>query len=92
MTANDRTSFMHPKMKRTIQKLSLALTAVWLSGAGTGARGQDAIVYFSGPPLPFQYEPGEPGDAALDLDRDGTPDFTFQLGYVVCTADVPGSK
>lgn len=78
-------------MKGTIRKLALALTAVWLTGAVTGAHGQDTIVYFSGPSLPFQYEPSEPGDAALDLDRDGTPDFSFQLGYFLCTADTPTS-
>lgn len=78
-------------MKGTIQKLALALTAVWFTGAVTSAYGQDTIVYFSGPSLPFQYGASEPGDASLDLDRDGMPDFSFQLGYFVCTADTPTS-
>ena len=78
-------------MKPILPELTLALAAVWLSGALTRAYCQDTIVYFSGPSLPFQYEPIDLGDASIDLNGDGTPDFSFQLGFFICTADVPTS-
>jgi hypothetical protein len=71
-------------MKKTIQILSLALAAVWLTSAITSVYGQDTIVYFSGPSFPFQYGV-DPGDAAIDLNGDGTPDFSFQLDYFIGT-------
>jgi hypothetical protein len=67
-------------MKKTIQILSLALATVWLTSANTSAYGRDTIVYVSGPSFPFQYGV-DPGDAAIDLNGDGTPDFSFQLSY-----------
>lgn len=63
-------------MKKTIQILALALAAVWQTSAS--AYGRDTIVYVSGPSFPFQYGV-DPADAAIDLNGDGTSDFSFQL-------------
>lgn len=70
-------------MKRTIQMLAL-LAAVWLASTSTSAYGRDTIVYVSGPSFPFEYGV-DSGDAAIDLNGDGTPDFSFQLGYFITT-------
>jgi len=77
-------------MKRTIQKLSLALMAVWLAAALTNARGQATIIYVSGPSFPFQPELAEPSGADLDLDQDGTVDFSFRLGPFIAPTLVVG--
>lgn len=69
-------------MKKTIQILALALAAVWQTNAS--AYGRDTIVYVNGPSFPFQYGV-DPADASLDLNGDGTPDFSFQLGYFITT-------
>ena len=78
-------------MKPILPELTLALAAAWLSGAAPRACCQDTIVYFSGPSLPFAYEPSGPDDGSIDLNGDGTPDFSFQLGFFICTADFPTS-
>jgi len=75
-------------MKLTIQSIILATAAMLLAGAPV-AVGQDTIVYVNGPPFLFggwEYE-GTP----LDLDGNGSPDFNFQWGPFICTADVPTS-
>ena len=77
-------------MKRTIQKLSFALMAVWLAAAVTNARGQATIIYASGPSFPFQPELGEPSGADLDLDQDGTVDFSFRLGPFIGPTSLVG--
>ena len=78
-------------MKGITQKLALALGAVLFASGISSTHGQSTIVYFHGPSQTFQYEPSEPTDGAIDLNADGTPDFSFQLGYFICTADVPVS-
>src|SRR6266404_3028275 len=77
-------------MKRIIPKLSLALMAVWLAAAVTNARGQATIIYSSGPSFPFQPELAEPSGANLDLDQDGTVDFSFRLGAFIAPTLVVG--
>ena len=69
-------------MKRTIQNVILTLATALLTNVPTVASSQDSIVYVSGPSFPFQYGV-EPADAALDLNSDGAPDFSFQLGYFI---------
>lgn len=46
------------------------------------------IAYFDGPA--FQI-PAPSGIRSIDLNRDGTPDFTFSSDSIICTADVPPS-
>ena len=78
-------------MKRTtIHKLLLALTAVCMSAAVRDARGQDTIIYVSGPSFPFLPELAEPSGADLDLDQDGTVDFSFRLGAFISPTLVVG--
>jgi hypothetical protein len=75
-------------MKQTIRKLALALAWVFGTAAVTDACAQETIIYVSGPSFPFQYGV-DPAAASLDLNQDGAPDFSVQLGYFLCTADVP---
>jgi hypothetical protein len=70
-------------MKFTNRSIILTTAALFLAGASV-APSQGTIVYVNGPPLPFQYGV-EPADAAIDLNQDGAPDFSFQLGYFVTT-------
>jgi len=73
-------------MKRTIQSLTLTFA---LAATVATASGQDTIAYFSGPSFTFggwEYE-----GTSLDLDRNSSPDFNFQWGPFICTADVPTS-
>src|SRR4051812_8496171 len=68
-------------MKFTIGSIILTTAAMFLAGAPV-APSQDTIVYVNGPSFPFQYAV-EPADAAIDLNQDGVPDFSFQLGYFI---------
>ena len=49
---------------------------------------QSTIAYTAGPA--FQI-PGEFAPATIDLDRDGSPDFSLISGFPICTADIPSS-
>ena len=62
--------------------------ALFLIAVITVARAQDSIVYVSGPsfPFPVNFRAGN-----LDVDGDGTPDFSFFESGIICTADVPTS-
>ena len=81
-------------MKRKIQNIVLTLATAWLVNMPAPVFSQDSIVYVNGPSFPFQYGV-EPADSALDLNSDGTPDFSFQLGYFIgpaclgCGASAP---
>ncbi|HNQ74927.1 MAG TPA: hypothetical protein PKN95_15175 [Verrucomicrobiota bacterium] len=52
------------------------------------ARSQSTIAYTDGPPfqIPWEFAP-----ATVDLDRDGSPDFSLISGFVNCTMDIPTS-
>src|ERR1051325_11193340 len=70
-------------LQRTMKNLKQLLT-LGAAICGLTASAQDTIVYVNGPSFPFPYQV-EPADAALDLNGDGAPDFSFQLGYFVTT-------
>src|SRR4051794_31655512 len=76
-------------MNLLIQNLTLGLAATILAGTLTRASGQDTVFYSSGPSFSFAGAESDP--AILDMDGDGAPDFSFQSGYFICTADVPTS-
>lgn len=69
-------------MKRLLLYAFLVLVAQW-----TWA--QSTIVYTPGPefPIPWSFGPS----ATLDMNQDGSIDFTFSMGPSTCTMDVPTS-
>ena len=69
-------------MRFTIGRI-IVTAAILLAGASV-APVQDTIVYVDGPSFPFQYGV-EPGDTTIDLNQDGVPDYSFQLGYFITT-------
>ena len=76
-------------MNQSIQRLTFGLVAAWLSGTVPATGGQDPIVYFNGPSFAFPWDYASA--ASVDMNRDGTPDFSFAADYFICTADVPTS-
>jgi len=81
-------------MKQKLFKLSLLFRFLWLTGVLLSVvcvRGQDSIVYFSGPSFQFIYGEIQQIGHGFDLDGSGNQDFAFQQGYFICTADVPTS-
>ncbi|MDH7504275.1 MAG: hypothetical protein QHJ82_16380 [Verrucomicrobiota bacterium] len=68
-------------MKRILLVLFFTSWAHWTQAKST-------IAYTAGPA--FQI-PGEFIPATIDLDRDGSPDFSFISGFPLCTMDVPCS-
>jgi hypothetical protein len=81
-------------MKQKFCKLSLLFRYLFLTNVLAGAvwaRGQDSIVYFSGPSFQFLYGEIQMIGHGFDLDGSGNQDFAFQQGYFLCTADVPTS-
>ncbi len=73
---------MNSAMKKMLLYALLAISAQW-----TWA--QSTIVYSPGPefPIPWPFGPA----ATLDMNQDGTIDFSFSLGPTTCTMDVPTS-
>jgi hypothetical protein len=68
-------------MKRIVLVLLFTVGSHW-------ARSQSTIAYTAGPA--FQI-PGEFVRATIDLDRDGSPDFSLISSFPICTTDVPTS-
>jgi len=64
------------------------LLVLLFTGGLHSAWSQSTIAYTDGPP--FQI-PGEFVPATIDLDRDGSPDFSFISGFAMCTMDIPSS-
>lgn len=62
------------------------LTALAVLITTLSSRGE--IVYVNGPSFPI---PGFWGSGDLDLDNDGTSDFTFWSSGMLCTQDIPTS-